>query len=147
MTSTERAIGIRRLKMAYAILATLPGIPTIFYGDEAGLEGYGDPFCRRPYPWGNEDRELLDFYRQLGRMRRGTSCLKDGDFRAELCGDNCAIKIIREGSGEKLIAVVSRAESDIDIALDGEYKNAMTGEKVSGSVTVSSDSAVILIRK
>lgn len=49
---------------------TLPGCPSIYYGDEAGLTGGRDPMNRRPYPWGKEDPALLSFYRELGRLRR-----------------------------------------------------------------------------
>lgn len=59
----------KRLKIASAIQFMLPGVPSIFYGDEAGLQGYEDPINRRPYPWGNEDMELLDHYRRLGEIR------------------------------------------------------------------------------
>ena len=67
--------------MAYTILATLPGIPAIFYGDEAGLEGYHDPFNRLPYPWGREDNNLIDFYRRIGSIRRDNDIYKEGDFK------------------------------------------------------------------
>lgn len=69
-----------RLKLAYTILATIPGIPSIFYGDEAGLEGYGDPFNRLPYPWGREDTEILDFYKRIGVIRREHPVYTNGDF-------------------------------------------------------------------
>jgi len=49
---------------------TLYGVPCLYYGDEAGLEGFGDPFCRQCYPWGKEDRELVAFYRLLGQLRQ-----------------------------------------------------------------------------
>ena len=80
MTKAQRDLGIRRLKLAYAILATLPGIPAIFYGDEAGLEGYGDPFNRMPYPWGREDKDILDFYKKIGIIRRENDVYSRGEF-------------------------------------------------------------------
>ena len=147
MTDGQYRRGRELLKLAAVIQYTVYGVPSVYYGDEAGLEGYGDPFCRRPYPWGREDGELLGFYRRLGDIRRGMRCLKDGDFRAELCGDRKAIKIVREGGGEKLMAIVSRADSDIEVAIDGEYGDAFTGEVRANSVRVAPDSAVILIRK
>ena len=70
MTSDEREIAVRRVIAAYTIVGTLPGVPTIFYGDEAGLEGYSDPFNRMPYPWGNEDSRLIEHYRKIGDLRR-----------------------------------------------------------------------------
>ena len=57
------------LKMAAALQFTLPGIPCIYYGDEAGMQGYGDPFNRGCYPWGKEDQDLLSFFTTLGQMR------------------------------------------------------------------------------
>ncbi len=70
-----------KLKAAYTVLATLPGIPTIFYGDEAGLEGYHDPFNRMPYPWGREDKELILHYTTLGKVRANNPIYKVGDFK------------------------------------------------------------------
>ena len=147
MTDEQYRRGKKLLKLAAVIQYTVYGVPSVYYGDEAGLEGYGDPFCRRTYPWGREDTELLEFYKQLGKLRRGAKCLKKGDFSAELWGENRVIKIIREGEGEKLLAIVSRAEGETRVPLDGEYKNAMTGDTHRDSVTLSPDSAVILIRK
>lgn len=81
MNDLERGTAKRRLRMAYTVLATIPGIPTIFYGDEAGLEGYHDPFNRMPYPWGREDNNLINYYRQIGRIRLENDVYKEGEFR------------------------------------------------------------------
>ena len=80
LSAESYKVARRRLKLAYTILATLPGIPTIFYGDEAGLQGYKDPFNRMPYPWGKEDKEILDFYKKIGIIRREESVYKEGSF-------------------------------------------------------------------
>ena len=55
--------------MATLLQFSLPGIPCIYYGDEAGLDGFDDPFCRRAYPWGRENNELMDWYKKLTNMR------------------------------------------------------------------------------
>ena len=80
MTKEQYELGVKRLKLAYTALATLPGIPAIFYGDEVGLEGYSDPFNRMPYPWGKENRELLEHYKTLGNIRRKNSIYRAGEF-------------------------------------------------------------------
>jgi glycosidase len=80
MNDLERGIAKRRLRMAYAILATVPGIPAIFYGDEAGLEGYHDPFNRMPYPWGREDHKLINYFKSVGKIRRDNKVYKEGEF-------------------------------------------------------------------
>jgi glycosidase len=69
MTALQRKRAIKMLKLAYAIVSTVPGIPCIYYGDEAGMEGYRDPFNRLPYPWGREEYELVDFYKKVGKIR------------------------------------------------------------------------------
>lgn len=57
------------LKLAAVIQYTLPGVPSLYYGDEAGMQGFLDPFCRGFYPWGEENKELLEFYKGLGNFR------------------------------------------------------------------------------
>ena len=59
---------------------TLPGVPSVYYGDEIGMEGYSDPFNRAPYDAGNADRELLAFYRKLGKFRRETPAFDGGEL-------------------------------------------------------------------
>ena len=75
----------RRAKRLLMIAATLQftvfGVPSVYYGDEAGAEGYRDPFCRMPYPWGRKDRGLLSHYRKLGRLRAAYAALQGGEFR------------------------------------------------------------------
>ena len=44
---------------------TWPGAPTVYYGDEAGVCGFTDPDNRRTYPWGNEDKELIEFHKEM----------------------------------------------------------------------------------
>ena len=60
---------------------TLPGVPCVYYGDEAGLEGCEDPFCRRCYPWGHEDAEIMDWYKKLIRIRRENAVFAGGLYR------------------------------------------------------------------
>lgn len=84
MTEEEKTPHLPKLMLAYAILCFLPGIPCIYYGDEAGMDGYHDPFNRRPYPWGRELKQLRTFYRQIGQLRVKEPLLKEGYYR-ELC--------------------------------------------------------------
>ncbi len=81
MTPEEREAGKKKLCLAWGILVGLPGVPCVFYGDEAGLEGYRDPFCRRPFPWKRMDTDLLSWYRTTGAMRRDEAVFRDGLFR------------------------------------------------------------------
>ena len=60
---------------------TLPGVPCIYYGDEAGVEGYKDPFNRTCYPWGRENAELLDWYRNITAIRTSRDVYRKGAYR------------------------------------------------------------------
>ena len=64
------ALAKKRLKIASLLQFLLPGVPSVYYGDEAGLQGYEDPMNRAPFPWGKEDEELLSHYRFLGGLRK-----------------------------------------------------------------------------
>ena len=70
----------KRLLMASFLQYTLPGSASLYYADEAGMEGYKDPFNRRPYPWGREDQELLNHHKLLGRLRKEQDALRLGDI-------------------------------------------------------------------
>lgn len=70
LTPEERDVAVERLKTAWFLLSVLPGVPCIYYGDEVGMEGYHDPFNRRPFPWHAMDEDLLAFYRQVNACRR-----------------------------------------------------------------------------
>lgn len=76
----------KKLTVASFLQYMLPGAPSIYYADEAGAEGYADPFNRRTYPWGREDDFLISHYHQLGKLRRGSPSIRLGDiafFRAQ----------------------------------------------------------------
>ena len=78
LTKEEYALAVERYKLCVDILCALPGNPTIYYGDEAGLTGCPDPFCRRPFPWGKEDKALQAFVAQRLNQRKESKLLKFG---------------------------------------------------------------------
>lgn len=69
-----------RLKLAALMQMTLPGVPSVYYGDEAGCEGYRDPFNRATYPWGKEDAELIAFYQKIIAIHNQYDALRTGDW-------------------------------------------------------------------
>ncbi len=139
---------ISRLKIAAALQYTAYGIPSLYYGDEVGLEGYHDPFCRMPFPWheicDGYRAELLSYYRRLGEIRRNNSALTDGDFYV-IKHTESSIVYARENACGLIIVVANRGESyTIDIP-DGEiYTDLLTGKEYSGRIEVPSDSVMIL---
>ncbi len=80
-------VAMDRLMMASFLQYTLPGSPSLYYGDEACMEGYRDPFNRRPYPWGREDPEFMAHFLRLGRLRKEFEALRLGDISFFEAGD------------------------------------------------------------
>ena len=81
LSSQQREIAKARLMAASLLQFTLPGAPSIYYGDEAGMEGHKDPFNRRTYPWEREDQALVSHFQQLGQLRKDNAALRLGDIR------------------------------------------------------------------
>ncbi len=80
LSPEKRKMGIKLMKIASAMQYTLPGFPCVYYGDEAGMEGYRDPFNRCCYPWGKENKELVEWHKKLGALRAEYSAFWDGEF-------------------------------------------------------------------
>ena len=76
----KRQLGIERLKMMVLWQMTFPGVPSVYYGDEAGLEGYKDPFNRGTYPWGQENTELLAWHKKIIALRNQYDVFKTGKW-------------------------------------------------------------------
>ncbi len=107
MNDSEMWRAKKLLYIAALLQYTLPGIPSLYYGDEAGMEGYGDPFCRGFYPWGKEDTYLVDFYKRLGQFRRSSDAFKDGDFIPVSSGAG-HFAFIRKGETEQVLVCANR---------------------------------------
>lgn len=71
---------ISRLSIAVGMLLTFPGVPCIYYGDEAGMKGESDPYNRGPYPWGNEVPEIFEIYKNMINLRQSDDAFSKGDF-------------------------------------------------------------------
>lgn len=80
LSDVERITAIDKTKLAVLLQYTLPGSPCIYYGDEAGLEGFEDPFNRRFFPWDELDGQLLGFYQELGRLKSEYEALSIGNI-------------------------------------------------------------------
>ena len=103
-----------RLMMAAFLQYTLPGSPSLYYGDETGMEGYKDPFNRRTYPWGRENQNLLGHFKRLGQLRKDHEPLRLGDisfFQAE----DQKIGFKRTYKGKSVSVYVNRSDDLWDI--------------------------------
>lgn len=136
----------RLLKTASVLQYTLPGFPSLYYGDEAGVQGGGDPFNRSFFPWGREDKDLTEWYKHLGRIRNSLSCLKYGEFKPYSAMLSC-VAYIREGGNEKIFVIANRNYHEIDYYLPDEFRfktELISGSTVSEYVKIPANSAVII---
>ncbi len=115
LTDAQYARGKRRLIAAWKLVCALPGMPAIYYGDEAGLYGMADPFCRAAYPWGREDTALIEAFRATSAYRLSHRALIDGDMAFEVINDD-VLAIRRTLDGDTATLVVNRGEEATDYA-------------------------------
>lgn len=108
MAPQEYAQAVERELMAAFLQFTLPGMPSIFYGDEAGLEGFEDPFCRRCFPWGRQDEDLTAYYRALAALKRTIPALRSGEVRMLAAGEG-RVAYRRTGAEQTALVYVNRA--------------------------------------
>ena len=109
------------LGLAIAMQMTFPGVPLIYYGDEVGLTGGRDPQNRKTYPWGRENKEILDLYKSLISIRNNENSLKKGDFNFIYDSEELLI-YERIYEREKIIVIVNPYNKKINYELKNEYK-------------------------
>ena len=95
----------------------LPGMPCIYYGDEAGLTGLKDPFNRKTFPWGNEDKELMDWYKTVSSLR--DEVLKEGKLYIDNAGSLLSIR--RSLNGSWRYALINPTDETVETLLDTSY--------------------------
>ncbi len=124
------------VKIAATLQYTLPGVPCLYYGDEAGLEGFEDPFNRRCYPWKQENKNYLRLYKKLGKMRaeqKGVLC--EGAY-ALVTADNGVYAFTRTAdNGEQLVVIANRGTKPYAYDTHGEsYTDVITLKPFDGVV-------------
>lgn len=87
-------IAVKLLKLITLIQFTFPGVPLLYYGDEAGVEGLKDPYNRSTYPWGRENKEILNWYKTIIQLRNKNAVLRTSTWKS-LYFDNDVYGYIR----------------------------------------------------
>ena len=135
----------KKLYLASVLQFTLPGIPSIFYGDEAGLQGFDDPINRRPYPWGSEDKEILAHYKKLGRIRRENRAVFSGGFNMR--DENGLVAYERTSGDDEILIAVNAGADDKTLFINKEYISLYNNKEYKDVVDVPGGSFVILKKK
>ncbi|WP_042347163.1 alpha-amylase family glycosyl hydrolase [Bacillus massiliigorillae] len=144
MTPEERVKGILLLKLASLLQMTLPGVPCVYYGDEVGMEGYEDPFNRRCYPWGNEDKELLNWYKKLGCIRKKLSVFKEGSYKTIYAEEKVFI-FQRVTEKEKVVVGVNRSDKPFAMDVVQLYEDVLHNEKVTNEYIIQPNACCFLV--
>lgn len=146
----EYHYGMKLLIAASAMQFALPGVPTIYYGDEAGMQGYKDPFNRRCYPWGKENGELVEWYKKLGKIRNENRVFKDGRFEILSAVAGC-VAFSRKNDDEAILVISNSNPHPITYYVKSEWCDAHdllgNGKVAANMVDIEEKSTVILKRK
>ena len=125
----ERIRGTMRLRLAVLLLYAFPGSPTIYYGDEAGMEGFEDPLNRGTYPWGSEDSAILKYYRRLGVLRKERISLQRGAI-SYLYAKGGGLVFRRETDDEQTLVVLNAGEDPLELMLP--WPGTMAADALTG---------------
>lgn len=128
MDGETYSLAKKRLLLASTLQFILPGIPSVYYGDERGMQGYEDPLCRRTVDWSDCDSELLSHYKRLGSIRKKYAEILCGETYFEYSGD---LLILCRKSGKKVVKAVANNSGDTKtFCCKGAKKQLLSDEKV-----------------
>ena len=120
LTPEQRALGAARLRLASLVQYAFPGSPTTYYGDEAGMEGFEDPFNRRTFPWGGEDQDLTAWYTALGKARKELAPLRKGDI-AYVRAEGAVLAFTRTWEGDSVLCAANAGDRPTNLTLEGTW--------------------------
>ena len=109
------------------------------------MEGGADPLNRRCYPWGNEDKELIGWYKSLSKLRKENSCFKDGKY--ELAEARAGLFAFTRGHGEnRILVAVNVSDSDRFIVADGFNYDLQNNEYTDSPVVLAGQAGIFAIK-
>ena len=116
LSDSDLARGMSLLKLAALILYTFPGSPMLYYGDEAGMQGFEDPFNRGTYPWGRENAELVQYFQQLGALRKSHEALQSGTIVYH-AAQGRALAFSRRSEHDHCLTAVNAGDEPVTLTL------------------------------
>ena len=143
LSPQQLTTALKRLKIAVVIQMTLPGIPCIYYGDEVQMEGFEDPFNRRCFPWGNENRDLLEWYKKVIAIRRSHRVYAHGSYSTVKASEGI-FAFERAADNESLITASNCGSYSSMMFLAGTYRDLLTGREYEGGITITPGVVMIL---
>lgn len=146
MTAGEYERSAHMFMLAEALQMTLPGVPCVYYGDEAGLQGYKDPFNRQCYPWGHEDKRLIAWTMMLIRFRRQHEVYKKGRYRTA-----AAVRALyafeRYDEKEQIMTAANCGRRPEKLTVYRHCRDLLTGNEYENEMTLPGGRVVILLNE
>ena len=142
-----KEIAIEKLKMAAVLQFTLPGVPCIYYGDENGIEGHIDPFCRQCFDWEHLNEKLIVFYQKLGEIRKNyRTIFHDGDFETVYLEDGL-LMYKRTSKTGSLYVYVNNSSKRYLFNVSGNVKEVLTGDIFRMQIQIKPNSYGIFVKE
>ena len=149
-------------RLAALFQYTVPGAPTVYYGDEIAIDApsvpdsggnlQDDPYNRAPYPWPDEsgdyypppDEDMLTYYQQLGALRHANPALREGAMITLLTDDAAGIYAflrVDAGAGNAAIVALNKGEDEAEVTLSfaGLLPTGLTLDATFGGEAISTD--------
>lgn len=144
LSAQEYAYGVALMKCAMVLQFFLPGIPSVYYADEAGQEGYKDPFNRRTYPWEREDLNLIRFTAELSSYRSQSKVFAEGTLEfIDVTADYCIFRRIDRKLGLAAVIYLNKSPRGMAFSLSGtagecrSFRVARQEKRIPGKIFLS----------
>ena len=132
-----------RLKIATLLQFTLPGVPTIYYGDEIGMHGFSDPLNRKYFDWDNINVEILDWYKKLSSVRKDFSLFSNCEYKQIYSSKDVLIYKIR-GNNEEILVGINLSKFNVDLTFKGILTDVLSNEEYKNTCKLLAKSFVVL---
>lgn len=138
---------IFNLKVATLLQFTLCGVPTIYYGDEIGMQGYFDPLNRCTFPWGNEiNNEITSWYKGLSDIRNSYSAFKEGNFEL-VYSERGVIIYKRKADNSEILICINNSNENFSLQFGGKLIELITGGTYTNNYEFNANTLAVFINK
>jgi len=145
LDDTNYDISLKRIKLFFIILFTLPGNPCIYYGDETAVQGYKDPYNRSTFPWSNTRKDLHDLIVDLSDIRNNHTSFKFGFFKYDIANNNILSYTLTKNNNKYKVVINRSAISNYNIDLkDNEILLSINIDSHSNNIVIKPYGAVIV---